>query len=291
MTILLIGASGQLGQETLREAAARNIPVRTVGRADIDLSDFDAGAFRELLGRASACINAAAFTAVDCAEDEPRLARAINAEAPAAMARVCREFDIPFVHFSTDYVFDGEKNTPYTEGDETRPKSVYGQTKLDGEAAVLDIAGRGAVLRLAWVFSAHRRNFVKTMLRLGRQHGAVRVVDDQWGTPTPARAAASAGLTAARRLWADASLSGVYHYASDEPVTWAGLAEAVFKAAHLPVPVTPITTAEFPTTADRPAYSVLDTAKIETTMGVRPADWRAGLADVLRELQSQREVA
>lgn len=286
MRILLIGANGQVGRETRRRAPAHDVTVTAVTREGIDLGDLTDEAAQTLVRGHDACINAAAYTAVDQAEDEPELAMAINATAPAALARACARAGIPLVHYSTDYVFDGKKADPYTENDPTNPQGVYGQSKREGEEAVLSAGGTAAVIRLAWVFSPYGKNFVKTMLRLGEEHGKVRVVDDQRGTPTPAGAAAEAGLVAAAQMSENAGAAGLYHYAGAAPASWADFARAIFEAAGRDVPVTPITTDAFPTRAKRPASSVLDSTKFHRTFGLAPADWRAALADVMRDIQA-----
>jgi len=212
----------------------------------------------------------------------------VNAEAPAEMARACAEIGIPFVHFSTDYVFDGTASRPYRESDETAPLGVYGKTKRDGEKGVAAAGGAYAILRLSWVFSAHGANFVKTMLRLSAERETLHIVADQEGKPTPAAGAAAAALVVARALAGDPMRSGVYHFAGDKATTWADFASAIFEAAGAETAVERITTADYPTPAKRPAYSVLDTEKIEKTFGLAAPSWKDGLRAVLRELGPQR---
>jgi dTDP-4-dehydrorhamnose reductase len=284
MRAIVFGAGGQVGKEVLRCARPAGADAVGVGRSICDLTVPGAAAAIIRAGACDAVFNAAAYTAVDRAETEPDLAAAINIAAPGEMARACAELGIPFVHFSTDYVFDGAASRPYRETDATGPLGVYGRTKLDGEKAVAAAGGASAILRLSWVFSAHGSNFVKTMLRLSSERHRLRVVADQTGKPTPASAAAAAALVVARALAADRSLSGVYHIAGDEPVVWADFARTIFDMAGRGAIVEPITTAEYPTPAKRPLYSVLDTRKFEETFGLAAPSWRDGLGAVLVEL-------
>lgn len=288
MNILLFGANGQVGAET-RRRAGEDVRVIALSREDCDLTS--PGAARAAIEAADcdAVVNAAAYTAVDKAESETELAMRINAGAPGEMAGACAKRGLPLIHFSTDYVFNGEGSRPYREDDPTAPLGVYGATKLAGEEAVLNQGGAFAILRLSWVFSAYGSNFVKTMLRLGKERPGLRVVADQRGKPTPAAGAAEAGLVAARALLADPGKTGVYHFAGDEETTWAGFAEAILAEAELATPVEHIGTKDFPTPAKRPAYSVLDTDKFEKTFGMAPPSWRGALKEVLRELECGAE--
>ncbi|PHR70208.1 sugar nucleotide-binding protein, partial [Henriciella sp.] len=190
MRILLFGPNGQVGTEIRRQAHASGLEVVPAGREAVDLSKPGAAATLISQSDCDGVINASAYTAVDKAETEAELAGAVNTDAPAAMAEACAAAGLPFVHYSTDYVFDGTSSRPYRETDPTSPLGVYGRTKADGEAAVMAAGGTAAVIRLAWVFSAHGANFVKTMLRVGPERGGVRVVADQVGKPTPATDAA-----------------------------------------------------------------------------------------------------
>jgi dTDP-4-dehydrorhamnose reductase len=286
MDVLLFGAGGQVGTETRRRAAASGARVIPLSRRECDL--MAPGAARAAIEAAEcdAVINAAAYTAVDKAESEPDIAARINAAAPGEMAKACARRSLPFIHLSTDYVFNGEGARPYRESDPTAPLGVYGQTKRGGEEAVLDAGGAAAILRLSWVFSAHGSNFVKTMLRLGRERPVLRVVADQRGRPTPAAGAADAALLAAHALIDDPGKAGVYHFAGDEETTWADFAAAIMKEAGLQTPVESIATKDFPTPAKRPAYSVLDTEKFERVFEMKAPSWRAALKDVVRELES-----
>lgn len=284
MRILLFGPNGQIGREILRRAAGSGDEVVACPREACDLTRAESVSSTLKDAACDAVINAAAYTSVDKAETDAEIAGAVNAEAPRVMARACAEKKIPLIHFSTDYVFDGESLRPYIENDSPNPLNVYGATKLAGESAIRASGATHAILRLSWVFSAHGANFVKSMLRMGRERGAVRVVDDQRGRPTAASHAADVAIGVARALIEDASRTGVYHFAGAEAVTWAGFAERIFKDARLPVDVARIPTTAYPTPARRPRYSVLDTTKFTKTFGVAAPSWRDGLVEVLNEL-------
>jgi dTDP-4-dehydrorhamnose reductase len=277
--ILVFGATGQVARELALQA-----PVTTLSRAEADLTDPAACAAAIRAHQPRAVINAAAWTAVDRAEAEEDAATIINAHAPGAMARECAGLGIPFVHISTDYVFDGQGTAPWTPDSATGPLSAYGRSKLKGEEAVRAAAGAHVILRTSWVFSAHGANFVKTMLRLGAERPTLRVVADQWGGPTPAAAIASACLTIADRLAADPALSGTHHFAGDPDTTWADFARAIMQMAGLPARVEGITTADYPTPARRPANSRLDCSALARNFGIPRPDWREGLAQVLADL-------
>lgn len=282
MTILVIGRTGQVAREL--QALA---PVVALGRDDADLAlpGACAGAIEQYAP--TAVINAAAYTAVDRAEEEEELATRINGSAPAEMAKACAARDIPFVHLSTDYVFDGSGDAPWGPGDSTAPLSAYGRSKLAGELAVAAFGGRFAILRTAWVFSAHGQNFVKTMLRLGSERDELRVVADQIGCPTPASAIARACLVIAQQLGEDSSRSDTYHFAGTPETSWAGFARAIFEQAELDCTVYDITTADYPTPARRPANSRLDCSATEQMFGIERPDWRAALASVINMLQQK----
>ncbi|CAN5117942.1 dTDP-4-dehydrorhamnose reductase [soil metagenome] len=277
--ILQFGATGQLAREMIARAERFGRELTVLSRGQVDLRDLTAvRAAIENAGRVDLVVNAAAFTAVDAAEADRDLAFAVNATAPEVMAKACAARGLPLVHLSTDYVFSGEGKKPWREDDATLPINVYGASKLAGEAAVLAAWRRSAVLRTSWVFSAHGSNFVRTMLRLGQAQSHVRVVDDQRGRPTFAGDLADFILGAAER-WAGPGdeAFGVFHFAGAGAVSWRRFAEAIFTAARMPATVTPITTADYPTPARRPAYSVLATGKLETVFGVKPPPWGEGL--------------
>ncbi|MGI1662575.1 dTDP-4-dehydrorhamnose reductase [Palleronia sp. KMU-117] len=280
MSLLVFGKTGQVARELARRAPGADV----LGRDAADLSQPEACAAMILERQPAAVINAAAWTAVDKAETERDAAFVINAQAPAAMARACAALGVPFVHISTDYVFDGSGDRPWRPDDPTGPLGVYGQSKLAGEEAVARAGGTWAVLRTSWVFSAHGVNFVKTMLRLSDTRDAISVVADQIGGPTPAGDIAAACLTIAKTLTSDPSKSGVYHFSGAPDASWADFAREVFQQARRPVAVTDIPSEAYPTPAPRPRNSRLDCSTTKTVFGIDRPDWRAGLAAVLDEL-------
>jgi len=287
MKVLLFGATGQVGQEIGRHASRFSVEIDPVDREQVDLSKAGQAAAHIERGAYGGVINAAAYTAVDAAESDTRAATAVNADAPGEMAMACARAGLPLIHYSTDYVFDGSATQPLVETDRTGPLGVYGRTKLGGEDAVRASGCAHVIIRLSWVFSAHGRNFVKTMLRLGREQGQVRVVADQVGTPTPAADAACAGLTALNALARHPACAGTYHFAGEPPLSWAAFADAIFERAGLDVTVTPISTSDYPTLAKRPAYSGLSGEAFARAFAMPAADWRAGLADVIDELAAK----
>lgn len=285
MRILAFGTTGQVARELARSAQARGIALTALGRDAADLADPAACAAAIAASDADAVINTAAHTAVDRAESEPDLARTVNAAAPGAMARAAAARGLPFVHVSTDYVFDGRPGRAWREDDAPAPLSVYGATKLAGEQAVAEAGGRAAILRTAWVFSAHGGNFVKTMLRLGAERSHLRIVDDQRGGPTPAADIAEALLTMAGELAAGRGATGIFHFAGAPTVTWADFAEAVFAARGGPAPsVERIPSSAYPVPAERPKNSVLDCSRIREAYGIAQPDWRPRLLEVIGEL-------
>ncbi|MEN8658131.1 MAG: dTDP-4-dehydrorhamnose reductase [Marivita sp.] len=281
--ILVFGKTGQVAIELQRQAE-----VTALGRDAADLSDPQgcAAAIADL--RPSVVINAAAYTAVDKAEEEEALAQAINAASPGAMAGACTHLDIPFLHVSTDYVFDGTGTQAWQETDPVSPQNAYGRTKLAGEQAVRSTGARHIILRTAWVFSAHGANFVKTMLRLSETRDALSVVEDQIGGPTPAADIAATLLALADAMRDGGMLGGAtggtYHYAGEPHTSWAGFARAIFEQAGCDMSVTGIPSSDYPTPASRPLNSRLDCAKLGADFGITPADWKAGLAAVLKDL-------
>jgi len=286
MRIVVLGQSGQVATELQRRAKAANAHLTVLGREAADLSDpaSAAAVLRGLIGNADAVINAAAYTAVDRAEDEPDLARLVNADAPTALARIAAHAGVPFLHVSTDYVFDGSGETGRSPDTPTAPLGIYGATKADGEAGVRAAGGPHAILRTSWVFSAHGNNFVRTMLRLGADRDALRVVADQIGGPTPATAIADALFVMARDLIAERAPSGTWHFAGAPEVSWADFSRAIFDAADMDVAITDIPSADYPTPARRPANSRLDCSATERAFGIVRPDWRAGLGQALRDL-------
>ena len=279
MTVLVFGRTGQVATELMRQAE-----VTALGREAADLSDPAACAAAIAAHRPAAVINAAAWTAVDKAEAEEAAATVINGDAPGAMARACAALGIPFLHVSTDYVFDGTGTAPWVETDPVAPQNAYGRSKLAGEAAVAAAGGNWAVLRTAWVFSAHGANFVKTMLRLGAERDHLRVVADQIGGPTPAGDLAAACLAAVQGLQSGVA-PGIHHFAGAPDVSWAGFAREIFAQGQLSTRVEDIPATDYPTPARRPANSRLDCSSFETAFGLKRPDWRVSLAAILKELK------
>jgi dTDP-4-dehydrorhamnose reductase len=287
--ILLIGVNGQLGRELAQTLA----PLGEVIGADRHTIDLTDGAkIRQAISQVKpdSIVNAAAYTAVDRAESEPELARSINAIAPAIMAETAQKIGASLVHVSTDYVFDGRKNTPYLEDDLTNPIGVYGKTKLTGEEGIRQNCDRYWILRTAWVYGNYgKSHFVKTMLRLGSQREEVRVVIDQIGSPTRAKDIADA----IARLLVKEAPTGIYHFTNSGVASWYDFAAAIFAEAEqlgFPLKVqrlVPITTSEYPTPAQRPAYSVLSTKKISDFLDTHPPHWRLALQQMLCQFLHQ----
>ena len=281
MKILLTGANGQVGYELERSLQGLG-QVLALGRARMDLADLDQVRAVIRAERPSLIVNPAAYTAVDKAEAEPLLARRINAEAPAVMAEEARKLGAAMVHFSTDYVFDGAKQGAWLETDATGPLNVYGQTKLEGELAIAASGVDHLILRTSWVFGMRGKNFLLTMLRLASERDELRVVNDQHGAPTWSRTIADttalllAQARAAGQPWW-AQHGGVYHLSSQGQTSWCGFTEAIVAAAGLSCKVLPISSAEYPTPARRPATSVLDTGKLRARLCELP-HWEQALA-------------
>ena len=282
MRILVFGQSGQVARELARAAPE----ARCLARDEADLSDPAACARRIAQSDPQIVINAAAFTAVDAAESDEVQARRINVEAPAAMARAAAARAIPLLHVSTDYVFDGSGTRPWRPDDAPAPLNAYGRTKLAGEAGVRAADGPHAILRSSWVFSAHGTNFVRSMLRLGRTRDRLAIVADQIGGPTPASDIAYALLSMARTFHEGRGVSGTYHFSGAPETSWADFARAIFAQAGLAVQVDDIPSTDYPTPAPRPLNSRLDCSSLQADYGLTRPDWRAGLAEVLKELDS-----
>lgn len=291
----MLGSTGQIGHELVRELADIGTVIAP-SRKDLDL--LNAAAVRDMLRRTmpTIVINAAGYTAVDSAETERELAAALNADAPALLATECTRLGSALVHFSTDYVFDGTKETPYVETDPRGPLNVYGQTKLAGEHGVAAAGGMHLIFRTSWVYSLRRRNFVTNMLRLARQREEISVVNDQIGAPTSADTVALA-VTEILRILVGAedfigtfeAASGVYHLSAGGATTWYEFARTILAddpAASEQVcrVVKPVASAEFAAAARRPSYSVLDNSKLAEQFGVRLAPWTEQWSAVLEQL-------
>ncbi|MET4102622.1 dTDP-4-dehydrorhamnose reductase [Roseovarius sp. MBR-78] len=283
MRVLVFGDTGQLATELARRAPGGiNLDMAGRARADLETPETCAALIRDT--GPDAVINAAAYTAVDRAEEDEDRATRVNATAPAAMAAACAGLGVPLVHVSTDYVFDGAGTAPWQPGDAPAPLGAYGRSKLAGEVAIRASGADHAILRTSWVVSAHGSNFVRSMLRLGRDRNTLRVVADQIGGPTPASALADACLSVAARLRADPGLTGTYHFAGTPETSWAGFARAIFEMAGIACTVEDIPTTAYPTPARRPLNSRLDCTETQAAFGLAPPDWRAGLRDILTEL-------
>ena len=277
MRLLVFGQTGQVA----RAIHAQAPDAVMLGRDAADLSAPEACAQAIRAHRPDAVINAAAWTAVDAAEDHEAEARVVNADAPGAMARACADLGLPFIHISTDYVFDGSGDAPRVPDAPTGPLGAYGRTKLAGEQAVAAAGGRHATLRTSWVFDGEGANFLTTMLRLGAARDSLRVVDDQVGGPTPAPAIAQACIAIAGALRDAPGLAGTYHLSGAPDVSWAGFAAEIFDLAALPCRVEPIPSSAYPQKAPRPANSRLDCASLMDAFAIPRPDWRAALHAML----------
>jgi len=301
MTLLVFGANGQVGQELMRALAPLGPVVaatrsgRLADGSGCETADFDhpqhLTALLDRL-RPTAVINAAAYTAVDRAEQERDAAFRANAESPGVIARWCAAHGVPMVHYSTDYVFDGQGTQPYPVDAPTAPLGVYGESKLAGEQAVRAAGGRHLIFRTAWVYASHSNNFLRTMLRVGADRDELKVVADQVGTPTPA--ALIADITAEVLRSDDGRRSGTWHLTAEGETSWHGFAEEIFRQAlasglvDKAPQITAITTAQYPTPARRPAYSRLATDTLVRDFGVVLPAWQDGVSRVLAELAAAR---
>jgi dTDP-4-dehydrorhamnose reductase len=279
MHFLVFGKTGQVAR-----ALAAYDGVTCLSRDDADLSDPEACAAVIAASQADAVINAAAYTAVDRAEEERASAMAINGSAPAAMAAACAARSIPMVQISTDYVFDGSGSRAWQPEDATAPLGVYGASKRAGEEGVRAAGGPHAILRTSWVFSAHGTNFLKTMLRLASTRDHLTVVSDQIGGPTPADAIADACVTIARTLCTEPEKSGTYHFSGAPNTSWAGFAREIFAVAQADVTVENILTSDWPTPAARPLNSRLDCASLFSQFGIKRPDWKAATKNIVEAL-------
>lgn len=279
MKLLVFGQTGQVARELARLAP----DARFLGRGQADLTNPTACAQIITDTQADAVINAAAWTAVDKAEAEEAEATLVNGTTPTAMARAAADRGIPFLHISTDYVFNGQGTRPFTPDDEPQPLNAYGRSKLAGEIGIRAANGPHLILRTSWVVSAHGTNFIKTMLRLGAERPALSIVADQIGAPTPAAAIADALIIAARALQ-DGAQGGTHHFAGQPDTSWADFARAIMAAANLPCQITDIPTSAYPTPARRPLNSRLDCRAFTTTFGIPRPDWHPHLAAILKEL-------
>ncbi|UGV25844.1 dTDP-4-dehydrorhamnose reductase [Rhodopseudomonas boonkerdii] len=294
MRIAITGRNGQVAQSLLERAAIAALDVSTIARPGVDLTRPNEVEAALVALAPQVVVNAAAYTAVDLAESEPDLAYAVNVEGAAAVARTASRLGIPIIHLSTDYVFDGTLDRPYCESDATGPLGVYGQTKLEGERAIISASDNHAILRTAWVYSPFGKNFARTMLSLASKRDEISVVSDQLGSPTNALDIVNGIIAVAENLVqkpSAAELRGVFHMTGAGETTWAGFAEAVFDvsaaaggpSAH----VKPIPMSSYPTPAKRPANSRLDNSKLFKVHGVHLPDWRQSLPDTVERLLMQ----
>lgn len=287
MKILVTGKLGQVAASLVERATyRRDVEVVAVGRPQMDLLDRSSVISRIVEERPDIVVSAAAYTAVDRAEDEPDLAYAVNVSGAAHVAEAAARIGAPIIHLSTDYVFSGDERLPYTEDCKTGPATIYGLTKLEGERAVARINPHHLILRTSWVHSPFGTNFVKTMLRLAGDRSSISVVSDQWGTPTSALDLADGLLRLAAGL--TESRFGIYHLAGAGDTNWSDFARHIFRVSHAHggpfADVVDISSDDYPAKARRPLNSRLSSAKVEQVFGWRPTDWRSGAETVVRRL-------
>ncbi|MCC7224507.1 MAG: dTDP-4-dehydrorhamnose reductase [Chitinophagales bacterium] len=286
--VLVTGAAGQVGSELVHSASnyRTTFDLHAASRADLDIATADSNTLAQYIQRhdITAVINAAAYTKVDAAEADPEMAYRVNAQAVRNLSQACAATGCALLHYSTDFVFDGQKNTPYTETDPTNPIGVYGKSKYDGEIAALAANPRCVVVRTSWVYSSKGNNFVKTMLRLSAERTHINVVYDQVGSPTYAADLAQASWQILQALLADAqhpAWGKIFHYANQGVSSWFDLAYQVVQRSGNACTVTPIETKDYPTPARRPAYSVLATNALRQTFGIDIPYWRDSLMQCL----------
>ena len=284
MKVLVFGEIGQVGQEVQRRCGDVVLEVRGLDEANFE--NPEACAAFVTATDADAVINAVAYTAVDKAEADEALALMVNGTTPGAIARAAAARGLPLVHISTDYVFDGSGTAPFAVDHPTGPLGAYGRTKLVGEQAVRAAGGAHAILRTSWVVSSHGNNFVKTMLRLGADRDKLTIVADQVGGPTCAADIADACLSVAQQLIDDPAKSGTYHFSGGPDVSWAGFAREIFEQSGTVCAVEDIPTTAYPTPARRPLNSRMDNSATEAAFGIARSDWKAGLRDILADLDS-----
>ena len=293
MKVLVTGCHGQVGSE-VSSLADQTFKVSAYGRRDLDITSAEAIERRFDEAMPDLVVNCAAYTAVDRAEDESALAYRVNADAVELLGHACARRGIAIIHLSTDYVFDGRKDTPYTEDDPPNPLGVYGASKLEGEHRLREATERHVILRVSWVFGRLGRSFPDTILRLGSTRDELTVVDDQIGTPSPAALIASAVRRIAEKTLSDDELWGTYHFATQPAVSWCAFARCVLEAGaesgvlRSTPTVRPITTADWPAQAARPLNSRLDARKATQAFGLKPMPWAPHLACYVQSLKPQR---
>ncbi len=293
MKILITGSEGQLGWELLRQAPFFNMEAVGLDLPYLDIT-VEPGvieAFKE--HKPDILINAAAYTNVDKAETDEKACFAVNVNGPENLAAACRNAEIPMIHISTDYVFDGTNNIPYTENDPVAPASVYGRSKAEGENGVRNILEKHIILRTSWLYGVHGHNFVKTILKLGKEKEVIGVVSDQFGSPTSAADLAETVLIIASRIltFYEGITFGTYNYCGEGITSWHGFAEKIIETAKQYAPVVttqvkPLTTEEYPTKVRRPAFSALDCSRIQQNFGIIPKPWQKSLEAVIETIYS-----
>ncbi|MDL1967244.1 MAG: dTDP-4-dehydrorhamnose reductase [Deltaproteobacteria bacterium] len=291
MKILVTGSKGQLGHELLIQGNNSGYEILPVDLPELDITDKIQVKHRLEKFQPFLVVNAAAYTNVDKAETEQNLAFAVNRDGPANLAEACAKFEIPLIHISTDFIFDGKKSSPYIESDPIFPLSIYGRSKQEGENEVRSRLKKHIILRTAWLYGVHGQNFVKTMLRLGREKQVISVVADQFGSPTSAADLAAAVIQIISRIkrYSGDINWGTYHYCGHGITTWHGFAEEILDMAKQYIPiktknVKPISTAEYPTKATRPCFSALDCTLIKKNFGISIMPWQDSLKTVIRQL-------
>ncbi|QFR42547.1 dTDP-4-dehydrorhamnose reductase [Sulfurimonas xiamenensis] len=292
MNVLVTGSNGQVGSEIKELIQHSTLNIQNYDfyfttSQDLDITDFDLVKKHIIDNQIKIIINCAAYTAVDRAESEQELADKINHLAVKNLAQLSSEFGIKLIHISTDYVFDGTNYKPYTEDDATSPQSVYGKTKLDGERAIQEISpANSIIIRTSWVYSYYGANFVKTMLRLGKEKESLGVIFDQVGTPTYAKDLAKAILEIIPKI--QNSKLSIYHYSNEGAISWYDFAKEIMKMAKIPCQINPIETFQYPTPASRPHYSILNKAKIKKEFNIEIPYWKDGLDDCLKRLGERK---
>ncbi|MGD9236676.1 MAG: dTDP-4-dehydrorhamnose reductase [Desulfobacterales bacterium] len=290
MNIIITGANGQLGRELTRQAKSTGFDVHPFDRQQLDITNKNR--IKQVLANRSPAvvINAAAYTNVDRAEDEPDRAHAVNTDGPAYLARYCADHRLALIHISTDYVFDGTSDRPYRESDPIAPLGIYGQSKAKGEAAVRSALPEHIIVRTSWLYSVYGHNFVNTILKLAAEKKTLKVVADQLGSPTSAADLAAATLIIARKIGtSEKSAWGTYHYCGAGITSWHALAEKIIElatpyAAFQIRQVEAISAAEWPTRAPRPLYSALDCTRLKVQFGIDPRPWQQSLQDTIERI-------
>jgi dTDP-4-dehydrorhamnose reductase len=283
--ILVTGANGQLGKEF--RVIADQYPGFTflfLSREDLAIHHFELVRNFFISYKPDICINCAAYTAVDKAETEPELAKLVNAESTGVLAAVCKEYNAKFIHISTDYVFNGNAQKPYSESDPTDPQSVYGATKREGEILALQYNPQTMIFRTSWVYSVYGKNFVKTMMRLMKEKTSISVVNDQWGSPTHAADLAKCIMDI---LASGKFIPGIYHYSNEGIINWFQFAEAIKELTGSACTVNPIPTSAYPTPAKRPAYSVMSKDKLKDVYNIVPPPWKKSLTECIALINAQ----